>query len=182
MTWLLILGLIVCCVVLMSQVSDLTARLGRVEQRLTALAGAPASEPGRAAVAPNAAGTSARAAAVPREPPSLILDWKPRVAGPRIFDSLAVGFLAPALLLGAATLRTVAIRRELLAIYAGGAGLFALVWQLMETRRLFQGASLYAGLDVVGPAEACAYAIIVLVAARAVLGAGEVAAPRAWEA
>jgi len=90
MTWLLILGLIVCCVVLMSQVSDLTARLGRVERRLTALAGAPASEPGRAAVAPNAAGTSARAAAVPREPPSLILDWKPRVAGPRIFDSLAV--------------------------------------------------------------------------------------------
>jgi len=110
----------------------------------------------------------------------LILDWKPRVAGPRIFDSLAVGFLAPALLLGAATLRTVAIRRELLAIYAGGAGLFALVWQLMETRRLFQGASLYAGLDLVGRAEACAYAIIVLVAARAILWAGEVAAPRAW--
>lgn len=108
------------------------------------------------------------------------LHWQPRVAGPRLFDSLAVGFLAPALLLGAATVKKVSIRRELLAIYAVGAALLGVVWSLLETRRLFQGGSLHAGLDAIGRAEACAYAIIVLVVARAILWAGDTASRRTW--
>jgi uncharacterized membrane protein len=106
--------------------------------------------------------------------------WKPAVAGPPLADTLFVGFLVPAALLGVATVRKVSIRRGLLAVYAAGAALFALLWALMETRRLFQGASLHAALDGIGRAEAAAYALVVLLFARAVLWLGEAAAKRDW--
>jgi uncharacterized membrane protein len=110
----------------------------------------------------------------------LVLDWRPAVTGPRLFDSLAVGFLAPAVLLGVATKRKIAFERWLLVAYAAGAAIFGVAWALLETRRLFQGATLRAGLDLVGRAEACAYAIIVLLVARALLRAGETVARRRW--
>jgi uncharacterized membrane protein len=106
--------------------------------------------------------------------------WTPAVAGPRLFDSLAVGFLVPAALLAAATWRKVAINCALLATYGLAAFAFALGWGLMETRRLFQGASLHGGFDTVGRAEAAAYAVIALLVARGVIWLGERAAERAW--
>ena len=86
--------------------------------------------------------------------------WKPAVAGPPILDSLLIGFLAPAALLGLATWKKVAINRALLAVYAAGSGLLIFLWTLMETRRLFQGASLAGGFEAVGRAEAGTYAVI----------------------
>lgn len=106
--------------------------------------------------------------------------WTPAVAGPRLLDSLAVGFLVPAALLAAATWRKVAINRALLATYGLAAFAFALVWVLMETRRLFQGASLHGGFDAIGRAEAAAYAVIALVVARGVIWLGARAAERPW--
>lgn len=106
--------------------------------------------------------------------------WTPAVAGPRLLDSLAVGFLVPAALLATATWRKVAINRVLLATYGLAAFVFGLVWALMETRRLFQGASLHAGFDAVGRAEAAAYALIILAVARGVIWLGERSAARAW--
>lgn len=110
----------------------------------------------------------------------LITHLAPRVAGPAIFDSLALGLLAPALMLAAATRAKVAIRRELLALYASAAGVFAIAWLLLEARRLFQGATLHGGLDVIGRAEACAYATVMLSAAWAILWVGEAASRRQW--
>jgi uncharacterized membrane protein len=106
--------------------------------------------------------------------------WKPAVAGPPLLDSLAVGFLVPAALLAAATWKKVAINRTLLAAYGLGAFGFGLFWALFETRRLFQGASLHGGFDVVGRAEAAAYAVIALIVARGVIWLGERAAERLW--
>lgn len=106
--------------------------------------------------------------------------WDPRVAGPPILDSLFIGYLAPAALLAAATLKKVSRRRELLAAYAAGAGLLAALWPLMEARRLFQGPSLQAGLDLVGRAEAATYAVLLLLGARLVLWLGEEAGRRSW--
>lgn len=104
--------------------------------------------------------------------------WTPAVAGPRLLDSLAVGFLVPAALLAAATWRKVAVNRVLRATYGLAALAFALVWALMETRRLFQGASLHAGFDAIGRAEAAAYAVIALIVARGVIWLGERAGER----
>jgi len=106
--------------------------------------------------------------------------WTPAVAGPPLLDSLAVGFLVPAALLAAATWRKVAINRAMLATYGLAAFAFALAWALMETRRLFQGASLHGGFDAIGRAEAAAYAVIALVVARGVIWLGERADQRAW--
>lgn len=106
--------------------------------------------------------------------------WKPAVAGPPLLDSLAVGLLVPAALLAAATWKKVAINRALLAAYGLSAFGFGMLWALLETRRLFQGASLHAGFDLVGRAEAAAYAVIALVAARGVIWLGDRSAERPW--
>lgn len=107
-------------------------------------------------------------------------EWKPAVAGPPILDALLVGFLAPAALLAIATWKRVAINRPLLAFYASGAGLLSFAWAVLETRRLFQGASLSAGFDAIGRAEAGAYAVIGLGAALAAMLVTERAAGGAW--
>lgn len=106
--------------------------------------------------------------------------WRPPVAGPPLLDSLALGFLAPAVLLGVATWKKVALNRGLLRLYAAGAALLGVLWMLEEIRRLFQGASLHGGLEGVGRAEAAAYAVAVLLIARALAWAGERAATRDW--
>jgi uncharacterized membrane protein len=110
----------------------------------------------------------------------LFATWKPPVAGPVLLDSLAVGFLAPAVLLAVATWKKVALNRGLLMLYAAGAALFLGVWTLEELRRLFQGASLNAGFDGVGRAEAAAYATALLLIARGFIWLGERAASRPW--
>jgi uncharacterized membrane protein len=107
-------------------------------------------------------------------------DWKPAVAGPPLLDSLALGFLAPAAVLSFATLKKVSVNRWLLAAYAVGAGVFAVVWAFMETRRLFQGASLAGGFDGIGRAEAAAYAVLAIAVAGSLLWLGKRAAQGAW--
>ncbi|WP_430422047.1 DUF2339 domain-containing protein [Phenylobacterium sp.] len=107
-------------------------------------------------------------------------DGTPRVAGPPLLDSLALGFLAPAVILGFATWKKVSVKRWLLAAYTIGAGVFAVVWAFMETRRLFQGASLAGGFDGIGRAEAAAYAVLAVAVARALIWVGERAARRPW--
>ncbi len=106
--------------------------------------------------------------------------WKPAVAGPPLADSLFVGFLAPAALLAFATVKKVSINRPLLAVYAAAAGGFGLIWAALAIRRLFQGASLHAGLDAVGRAEWAAYGGLALAAAGGALLLGRLAAGRAW--
>ncbi|PZQ59543.1 MAG: hypothetical protein DI570_15665 [Phenylobacterium zucineum] len=110
----------------------------------------------------------------------LCANWKPAVAGPPLLDSLAVGFLVPAALLAAATWKKVSINRALLAAYAAAAGLFALIWQLLELRRLFQGPSLQGGLDIIGRAEAGSYALVGLLAAGTLLWLGRRVTQRPW--
>jgi uncharacterized membrane protein len=106
--------------------------------------------------------------------------WTPAVAGPPILDSLAVGLLAPAALLAAATLKKVSLNRMLLAAYGVGAGVFLLAWEVLEIRRLFQGASLHAGLDSIGRGEAAAYAVAALAGAFGAIRLGERAAGGGW--
>jgi len=111
--------------------------------------------------------------------------WVPAVSGPPLLDSLALGFLAPALLLGFAATRRVTQDRRLVATYAAGALIFGLAWAVLETRRLFQGASLHIGIDHIGRAEVEAYALIGLLlvrglfcaAARSGGGLGEIRGP-----
>lgn len=110
----------------------------------------------------------------------LFADWKPAVTGPPLLDSLALGFLAPAVVLGFATWKKVSVNRPLLAAYAAGAGAFAIVWAFMETRRLFQGASLAGGFEAIGRAEAAAYAVLAIAVARALIWVGERSAVRPW--
>jgi hypothetical protein len=110
----------------------------------------------------------------------LFADWKPAVAGPPILDSLALGFLAPAVILGFATWKKVSVNRRLLATYTLGAGVFAVAWAFMETRRLFQGPSLAGGFDAIGRAEAAAYAVLALAVAGALIWVGERASQRTW--
>lgn len=105
-------------------------------------------------------------------------DWKPAITGPPLLDSLSVSYLAPALLLAAATRDRVSLNKTLRRIFAAGAAGFLLVWALMETRRLFQGPSLYGGLDWVGRAEWAAYAVILLAFARAAIWLSDAALKR----
>lgn len=107
-------------------------------------------------------------------------DWKPAVAGPPLLDSLALGFLAPAVVLGFATWKKVSVHRALLIAFTIGAGVFAVVWAFMETRRLFQGASLSGGFEAIGRAEAAADAILAIAVARALIWVGERASKQAW--
>jgi uncharacterized membrane protein len=106
--------------------------------------------------------------------------WKPAVVGPPLLDSLAVGLLVPAALLAAATWKRFSINRGLLATYALGAAALLIAWAFLETRRLFQGASLEGGFDMVGRAEAAAYAALALLIARAVIWLGEASGRRSW--
>jgi uncharacterized membrane protein len=91
-----------------------------------------------------------------------------------------VGFLAPALQLAAATRRRVSPQRRLVALYAAGAFGFGLAWAVLEVRRLFQGPSLYGGLDVVGRAEIAAYALLGLLVARLLFWVAAQSRRRAW--
>jgi len=97
--------------------------------------------------------------------------WVPAVSGPPLLDSVALGFLAPALLLGAAASRRVTTERRLTVLYAAGALVFAVAWAVLEIRRLFQGASLHIGIDHIGRAETAAYAVLGLLVARALFAA-----------
>jgi len=104
--------------------------------------------------------------------------WTPAVAGPPILDSLLAGYLAPAVLLAAATLGRVSIHRALLAAHILGAAVFGFAWQMLEVRRLFQGASLHAGADVIGRAEIAVYAVLLLLSASSTLWLGDLAGRR----
>jgi uncharacterized membrane protein len=97
--------------------------------------------------------------------------WVPAVSGPPLLDSLALGFLAPALLLAAAASQRVTTERRLVATYAAGALVFGVLWAVLETRRLFQGASLHIGIDPIGRAEVAAYALLGLLLARGLFAA-----------
>jgi uncharacterized membrane protein len=97
--------------------------------------------------------------------------WVPAVSGPPLIDSLALGFLAPALLLGAAASRRVTRDRRLVAVYAAAALGFAVLWAVLEIRRLFQGASLHLGIDPIGRAEVVSYALLGLLIARGLFAA-----------
>lgn len=87
------------------------------------------------------------------------------ILGPPLFDSLLVAYLAPAALLAFAARRQISPHRMAAAIYAGGAVLFALAWGVTEIRRLFKGPGFAWGPDVIGRAEGCAYALLLLAAA-----------------
>lgn len=110
----------------------------------------------------------------------LVADWQPAVSGPPLLDSLAVGFLAPALLLAFATRRRVTAGRGLLAAYAGVAALLASLWGVEEIRRLFQGPTLDGGRDVIGRAEVAAYAVALLLGARLLDWTAVQAGLRTW--
>jgi len=119
--------------------------------------------------------------------------WVPAVSGPPLIDSLALGFLAPALLLAAAASRRVTQERRLVIAYAASAFAFGVIWAVLEIRRLFQGPSLHIGIDPIGRAEVVSYALLGLLLARGLLAAvgstvgslGEITGPvravgRAW--
>lgn len=99
--------------------------------------------------------------------------------GPVIVNTLIVAFLAPALLLAATAWRRRPADGWTRAWAAAGV-LFAFLWALLALRHLFQGADM--GTAGVGRAEACAYAVLLLLTARAFApgrfedGAG----PTAW--
>lgn len=96
-------------------------------------------------------------------------------AGPAIVNTLMLAFLAPALLLAATAWR----RRPLdgwARAWTAAAVLFAVLWALLALRHLFQGADM--ATAVVGRAEACAYAVLALLTARA-FAPGDTG-PTAW--
>ncbi len=92
--------------------------------------------------------------------------WVPAVSGPPLLDSLALGFLAPALLLGAAASQRVTRVQRLTTLYAASAFVFGVAWAVLEIRRLFQGVSLHIGIDHIGRAEVASYALLGLLLAR----------------
>jgi uncharacterized membrane protein len=51
-------------------------------------------------------------------------------------------------------------------LYAAAAVVFALLWGVLELRRLFQGPTLHMGLDSIGRAEGAAYALLGLIVVR----------------
>lgn len=101
------------------------------------------------------------------------------VQGPPILDSLALAYLAPALLAFAAARRRLSVTRSFMGAYAFTALALAVFWGGMEIRRLFQGVTLDGGVDSVGRAESAAYAVLLLVAARVLVWAARRAAARA---
>ncbi|HEX2558770.1 DUF2339 domain-containing protein, partial [Phenylobacterium sp.] len=104
--------------------------------------------------------------------------WSPAVAGPPLFDSIAAGLLAPAVLLALATDPRVSFKRWLLGAFLAGAAGLAFAGTLLELRRLFQGAGLHEALDVVGRTEVAAYGLCCLLAAAATIWVGDLASRR----
>lgn len=100
------------------------------------------------------------------------------VQGPPVLDSLALAYLAPAVLAFAAARRRLSETRSFTGAYAATALAFAVFWGGMEIRRLFQGVTLDGGLDSVGRAEAAAYGVLMLTTARGLVWAARRAAAR----
>ncbi|CAN5144777.1 hypothetical protein BH10PSE3_BH10PSE3_35480 [soil metagenome] len=81
-----------------------------------------------------------------------------------LLNDLLLTFLAPALLL-AATARARPAADRWTRGRSAAAALFALLWAVTATRQAFHGAVMH--IDPIGRAEACAYAVIGLLTARA---------------
>jgi Predicted membrane protein (DUF2339) len=88
------------------------------------------------------------------------------VAGPPVADSLLLGLLAPALLLGEAGRRSTRTNLVAAALLAGGAFVLLLAWELSEVRRLFHGP--YLRIGALGYAETAAYAVALLATAASI--------------
>jgi len=80
------------------------------------------------------------------------------VAGPPVLDSLALAYLAPALLLGAAAWR--AADRRFARVVAIPAVFFAVMWAMSEIRRLFHGPAMASASA--SHAELAAYGVAIL--------------------
>jgi uncharacterized membrane protein len=106
--------------------------------------------------------------------------WTPAVSGPPLVDSLGLGFLGPALFFAVAASRRVTTERRLTGLYAVAAFGLGLLWAVLEIRRLFQSAGLHLGADLVGRAEAASYALLGLVAARALFAAATRSERHGW--
>lgn len=92
--------------------------------------------------------------------------WSGRpVLGAPLADGLALAFLAPALMLAAATRRAVSPERRLARGYALAAVVLGGTWAALEIRRLCQGANLSIGLPPFSPVEAAADALALLIMA-----------------
>ncbi|HWF00357.1 MAG TPA: DUF2339 domain-containing protein [Caulobacteraceae bacterium] len=89
------------------------------------------------------------------------LDPPTRLAGPPIFDALAVGFLAPTILLGFSGRRLARLSDRLAWPCAALAFVSFILWEVLEVRRLFHGPSLASG--AMGYGEAAAYGAAFLV-------------------
>jgi len=88
-------------------------------------------------------------------------------AGLPVLNSLILSFLAPALLLAVTVRRRSRPQEDWSRGWLAAAVVFALLWIVLTLRHVFQGAAMSdAGI---GRAEACAYAILGLLAARALL-------------
>lgn len=100
-------------------------------------------------------------------------------AGLPVFNTLVLPFLAPAILLAATAWRRRPVDGWARAWLSAGA-LFAFLWILMVVRHLFQGAGM--GGFYIGRAEACAYAVLLLLTARvfAEERLGQVAGRTGW--
>ncbi len=85
------------------------------------------------------------------------------IAGPPLFNTLALAFAAPAALAFSAASRLYSHQRALARIYAAAGALLALAWALSETRRLFHRAAMDAA--PLGLFEGAAYALIFLASA-----------------
>ncbi|KRA66176.1 hypothetical protein ASD79_02525 [Caulobacter sp. Root655] len=87
------------------------------------------------------------------------------VGGPPLLNDLLLTFLAPALLLGAIAHRRPDARDRWTRGWTVAAAVFALLWAVTATRHAFHGAAM--DVAAIGRAEACAYAVIGLLTARA---------------
>lgn len=91
------------------------------------------------------------------------------IAGPPVLDALALGFLAPALFLAAASRRAQTGPPGLAAAYAAAGLGVALIGVLFEIRRLAQGPDFAMALDALSRVEAAADGLVLLVAGCALL-------------
>jgi uncharacterized membrane protein len=89
-----------------------------------------------------------------------------RVSGPLLLDALTLGFAAPAAIALAAARRLYLSQRTFARIYAVAGGALALLWAVLEVRRVAHGDQM-AGAPV-GLLEGSAYALVFLGAALAV--------------
>jgi len=93
------------------------------------------------------------------------------VIGPPLLDTLALAFAAPALLALAAARRLYDRQRIAARVYAASGGVLALVWAILEVRRLFSGAEM--SRASVGLFEGACYALVLLGAALIVAAVGK---------